>query len=127
RWWQRNPSQAGWWATLLIAPHLALGTWLFIVPDHLAFTASQLVTLAHVALALVSLPIATIWIVIHLRNMRTTRPAGLGGKTVRWLLTAAAVVAVVTGVVALWGGDIVTPAVVHAWCGIGVGVPLVLH
>ncbi len=127
RWWQRNPSQAGWWATLIIAPHLALGTWLFVVPDHLAFTTAQIVVLAHVGLALVTFPLAALWIVTHARSMRSSSPRGFAVTTVRWVLTVAATVAVATGVVALWGGDIIAPAVVHAWCGIGLGAPLAVH
>jgi hypothetical protein len=127
RWWQRNASQTGWGATFLVAPHLVLGTWLFVVPDHLAFTTSQLVTLAHVVVALVTFPLAAIWVVAHLRNMRSTRPAGITGTTVRWVLTAALLFAVVTGFVVLWGGNIVAPAALHAWCAIGVGIPLAAH
>jgi hypothetical protein len=127
RAWQRNPSQAGWWAAALIGPHLALGTWLVVVPDHLAFTTAQIVTLVHVGLAVIAFPVATIGILIHVRRMRAGTLRSPAYRAVRWALTAATVVAAVTGIIALWGGDIVQPAAVHAWCGVAVAVPLAAH
>ena len=124
----RGLARAGWGAAILLGPHLLLGTWLLVVPDHLAFTAAQVVTLAHVGLAVLTFPLAGVWILWHIRGMRGSRLQGsAGGRLVRWLLTAAAIVAAVTGLLALRAGDLASTAVVHAACGVAVGVPLALH
>jgi hypothetical protein len=127
RLWQRNPSQAGWGAAFLIGPHLVLGTWLLVVPDRLAFTAAQVVTLAHVGLAVVTFPLVALWVGVHLLKMRSARARGAGSTSVKWLLTAALLLAIVTGVIVIWGGDIAQSAPLHAACGVAVGVPLALH
>lgn len=127
RLWQRNPSQAGWWAAALIGPHLVLGTWLLVVPDYMAFTAAQVVTLLHVGLALLALPVVAVGIIVHVRRMRAGTGRSVISTTVRWTLTGATILAAVTGLVAIWGGDIVQPAAVHAWCGVAVAIPLAAH
>jgi hypothetical protein len=125
----RGPSRAGWGAALFLVPHLLLGTWLLVVPDHLAFTAAQIVTLAHVGLALATFPLVGVWVVLHARKMHPARPQRAGAATTatNWLLTTAVIVACLTGLAALWGGDIIAPAAVHAACGVAVGVPLSFH
>ncbi len=124
----RNPSRAGWGAAILLGPHLVLGTWLLVVPDHLDFTAAQVVTLTHVGLALISIPAAVLWVVLHARGMRASRPrAPLGEKAVRWILAGAAIVAAATGLAALRGGDIASTATIHAACGVVVAIPLAAH
>ncbi len=126
----RNGSRAGWGAAILLGPHLALGTWLLVVPDHLAFTAAQVITLAHVALALVTFPLTAGWILWHVLGMRGARARGgatSASSGVRWLLVLAAILAGATGVAALQGGTIVGTAGLHAACGVAVGVPLGLH
>ncbi len=127
RRWQRSPSPAGWGAALLIGPHLLFGTWLLVVPDHLAFTAAQVVTLAHVGLAVVTFPLVAVGALLHIRKMRATRPHGAAARVTDWLLTAAVVLACLTGLAALRGGDIIAPATLHAGCGVAVAVPLALH
>ena len=125
--WQRNPTRAGWGAALLLAPHLALGTWLLVVPDHVAFTAAQIVTLAHVTLALLAIPFVGLSTYVHVRRMRTTRPRSRASTTINRVLAAAVLVAAGTGLAVVVGGDIVRLAPLHAACGVAVGVPLALH
>ena len=124
---QQGASRAGWGAALLLGPHLALGTWLLVVPDHLAFTASQVVTLAHVGLALLAAPVVVVWLVWHVRARRASGQASAVSRLVRWLLVAATALAAVTGVVVLRDGNISPVAAVHGACSMVVGVPLALH
>src|SRR5262249_33942735 len=114
---QRSPSQAGWGAAFLIGPHLLLGTWLLVVPDHRAFTAAQVVTLAHVGLALLTFPLGGLWVVVHVRKMRAAKSEPAAASVTSRLLAVAAAVACVTGFVVLRGGDIATTAPIHAVCG----------
>jgi hypothetical protein len=125
--WQRNPARAGWGAALLVAPHLVLGTWLLIVPDHLAFTAAQVVTLLHVGLAAITLPLLGLWTFAHVLRMRSANPETLATRATNRFLAGAVAVATLTGLFVLRGGDIVGSAVVHAACGLAVGVPLAAH
>src|SRR6202012_5360749 len=107
--------------------HLVLGAWLLVVPDHLAFTTSQIVTLIHVGLALVTFPVAAVWTVAHVSRRRAPRPYGAAWKPTNWILLSVLAVGCLTGFWATWAGDIVTPAKVHAWAGMAVGVPLAIH
>jgi len=125
--WQRNPGRAGWGAAVLLAPHLALGTWLLIVPDHVAFTMAQIVTLAHVSLSMIAIPAVGIWTFVHVRRMRTTRPQSLASTVTNRALGAGVVLAAGTGLAVLLGGDIVRIAPLHAASGIVVGLPLAVH
>jgi hypothetical protein len=114
-------------ALLLLGPHLVLGGWLFAVPDYRAFLVAQVVTLAHVALAAVTLPPALVWIFVHVR--RRSRPAGRSAvaSVSDWLLLGVALVAFSTGVAVVHGGDIVRVAPLHALAGLGVAIPLAWH
>jgi hypothetical protein len=131
RWASRRAQQgaprAGWGAALLLGPHIALGTWLLVVPDHLAFTASQVVTLAHVGLAVLTAPVVVVWIVWHARARRASGQASAVSRIVRWLLVVATALAAVTGVVVLREGTISPLAAAHGACSMLVGVPLALH
>jgi hypothetical protein len=120
--------RAGWGALLLLSPHLLLGTWLLLVPDHLAFLTNQLVALLHVGLALASLPLVGWWIWRHGRRMQAPRARKTGSALVsRWVLTAAVAVASLTGFFVIWAGDILAPSSLHAACGVAVAVPLAWH
>ena len=120
--------RSGQATALILAPHLVLGTWLLVVPDHRAFLSSQVVTLLHTALALLTLPAVGFWMFWHAWRMagpkaRNTRSA----LAVRWSLIAAVTFAVVTGFIVIWGGDITPAGRLHALCGVVVGVPLAFH
>lgn len=121
------PSRAGWGAALLVGPHLLLGTWLAVVPDHLAFTASQVITLLHVVLAVVTFPLVAVWTFVHVRKMRPAEPHRTGTKGASWSLAAVVALACLTGVVVIWGGRIHAAAPLHAIFGIAVGLPLAWH
>jgi hypothetical protein len=123
-----NARRAGWIASLLIAPHLVLGTWLTLVPDYLAFTANQVVVLLHVALALMAVPVL-IWLTVkHLRGMQAPKAReGTLPLVIRWGLTLATFVAVVTGVLVLRGGDIIAAHPWHTWGGVAVTLPFAAH
>ncbi len=128
----RRPSLAGWGAAILLGPHLLLGTWLLVVPDHLAFTAAQVVTLTHVGLALVTFPLAAAWTLVHVRRMGAApsqRAADRAGarRGTNAVLATAVILACLTGFAVIWGGDIIAPARLHAMCGVAVAVPLALH
>jgi hypothetical protein len=123
-----SPGKAGRGAAYLLGPHLLLGTWLMVLPDHFAFTANQIVTLIHVVLALVTFPIAAWWVFVHVRRMRPSRARSSTVSTwSRRLLTYATVLAAVSGFIVLRGGTIVKLAPLHTWCGVAVGVPLAWH
>ena len=123
-----NARRAGWIASALIAPHLVLGTWLTLVPDYLAFTANQIVVLLHVGLALLAVPLL-IWLTVrHLRGMQTPRQReGTRPMVVRWGLTLATLVAMLTGFLVLRGGDIIAAHPWHTWSGVAVTVPFAVH
>lgn len=117
-----------WGAALLLAPHIVLGVWLVVVPDYLAFRTSQIVTLVHVALAVLSAPFIVLWAARHIIRRgrvatRYNRWSAVWGAS----LGVAALGALVTGGVVAWGGEIARANVYHAAFGLAVGVPLVLH
>jgi hypothetical protein len=120
---------AGWGAAILLCPHLVLGTWLLVVPDHVAFLTSQVVVLAHTVLALGSVPVVAIWVYRHAKQTPRARAAQAFSQTraARWVLTAGVACAAATGLLVVWGGDIISAASLHAICGVAVGVPLAWH
>ena len=123
-----RPSRAPWGAALLITPHLILGTWLLCVPDHVAFRTSQVVTLLHVALAILSVPFVAIWITRHARRMEAARDRPFGPSVaLRWLLATTVSFAMATGAIVTWGGDITPAHRLHMWCSLAVGVQLAWH
>lgn len=123
-----SPSRAGRITAWLLGPHVFLGGWLWVVPDHRAFLTNQVITLLHAGLALLTLPPVALYLVRHGARM-VAPPArrSAWAFVVRWLLAAAVVVASATGLVSLYTGTISDPARLHAWAGLAVGVPLLLH
>jgi cytochrome c551/c552 len=86
------------------------------------------VTLAHVGLAVVTFPIAAVWILVHVNRMRGLRPRQSRGIVLaQRTLTLAVILAALTGLLVIWGGTIIKPAVLHAACGVIVGLPLAWH
>lgn len=124
----RRTSFAGLGAAFLLGPHLIFGAWLLAVPDYTAFLTTQIVTLAHVGLALLVLPVVLVWIVRHVRPMVEKRRArSLAGTVSEWLLLAVALVAFVSGFLVLRSGDLGTSDKVHTVVGIGIAIPLAWH
>lgn len=119
---------AGRLTALLVAPHVVLGTWLLVVPDHVAFTVTQVVTLIHVFLGLLTIPVAVFAAVAHARRIQAVR--GRKGRVSRassWVLSLAGVAAIATGGIVLWDGDIVPSHQIHSVAGLVVGAVLVVH
>lgn len=114
---------AGWTAAVLLLPQVVLGTFLWLVPDRSAFLTIQVVTLAHVGLALATLPLIVLRSVRHARRSGSSRWPAL---VTAWLLAAAATGAVVTGLLTLPAYSH-TPAQLHGTLGMAVVVPLSVH
>src|SRR5579883_109457 len=120
----------GWGALAVLAPHVLLGTWLLLVPDRLAFTASQLVVLAHVAVGLLTLPLFGYWLWAHARRRgekrRRARETAVS-IAVRRLVAATAIAGFATGLYVAWSGRVGGFSAVHGWLGVAVALPLALH
>ncbi|MBX3026423.1 hypothetical protein KF840_16055 [bacterium] len=111
----------------VLAPQIALGGWLLIVPDHVAFTTSQLAVLAHVALSLVVLPLAVVWSLRHIRRFRRyARPSAPAG-VVRWALVGTVLLAFASGIPAIWSSQGMAVADGHAVLGAAVAAMVALH
>lgn len=113
-------------------PHVALGGYLAFVPDRTLFTATQVAVVAHVVLALVTLPILSYWLVRHIGTRLGTRSVGVTERpavtrAVRLALTAGALAAFATGLVLLGSGDGMPAATWHRWAGLLAVVPFVAH
>ncbi len=105
------------------APHVVLGSYLAFVPDRTLFTATQVATLAHVTLALVTLPMLSYWVIQHVRARLGVRSAGVADRpavtrAVRLALTVAAAAAIGTGLDLLGSGDGMPSANWHRWAGL---------
>ncbi len=116
-----------WGVLALLGPHVALGGWLWFVPDHVAFTASQWIVLIHVVLGLVGTPIAVIWAYRHSMQARPRTKRTGPVVTMRWLLTIAIALAFLSGFTSLSSGQGMPMADIHALTGIALAVILTLH
>ncbi len=116
-----------WGVLALLAPHVALGGWLWIVPDHVAFTASQWIVLVHVVLGLVGTPIAVIWAYRHSMQARPRTKRTGPVVTMRWLLTIGIGLAFLSGFTSLSSGQGMPMADIHALAGIALAIVLILH
>jgi hypothetical protein len=126
----RSVRSRGWWLATLLAPQIVIGTWLIVVPDRIAFTASQAAVLLHVALGLVTLPPFLVWLWRHARGRALRSLATDGGRlpsTARHLLTLLALLALGSGLGALWSGEGTFVGALHGAVGIACGAPLALH
>lgn len=121
--------RAGSWVAWLIAPHVVLGTFLLVVPDHVVFLVQQIVVLAHVLIAAATLPIAVAWTLRHVRGVRTDTPraSSRASRVTQWTLGAVTLLAWATGVVLLRGGEGMPAAQAHAIFGMMVAAPLCAH
>ncbi len=114
-------------ALALLGPQAILGGWLLIVPDHVAFTASQLAVLAHVALAAAGIPIAVVWSVRHIRRSgRRARRTALA-RAIRWALVGTVALAFASGIPTIWSSQGMPMAQGHAVLGAAVALVLVVH
>jgi hypothetical protein len=125
----RDRRPVGWMALALLGPHMAFGTWLFVVPDHVAFRVTQGVLLTHVVVAALTAPIVALWIVRHViaRPPNPRSPRRWAISSMRAGLLAAVIVAAATGVWACWSGRIGVGASLHGVIGMLCGVPFALH
>jgi hypothetical protein len=124
----KRPGRYEAWGLLaLLAPHVALGAWLLIVPDHVAFTAAQWIVLVHVLLGLIGTPIAVIWAYRHIVEARPRTPKTQAVVTVRWLLTIGIAVAFLSGLIVIGRSQGMPMAQAHAVAGVVLAVVLVLH
>jgi hypothetical protein len=120
--------RAGWNVLWLLVPHIALGTFLAVVPDRTAFVVAQLTTALHVALAVFTLPVLLWWATRHAVRMRASRPRHHApASVIQWSLAVAGLAACATGVAALWSGRGMPAGRVHALAGTVLAVPVALH
>lgn len=117
-------------AVLVLAPQLAAGLWLVLVPDHAAFIATQWIVIAHVLGAALTLPLFVVWIARHVRRHRER---GLWRRSARLkaavgvLLATVAAAAYGSGVLATTSSDGMPAGEWHAVFGLAVALPLFLH
>jgi hypothetical protein len=111
----------------VLAPDLLLGGWLAVVPDRLAFRASQLIVLAHVVLGVVTLPWFFGWAVRHAGGLRSSAKLGRLEKLTGWAFLMLACFAVVTGAVTAWGGTISRAHAGHSVAGVLLTALLAAH
>ncbi len=111
----------------LLAPHVAMGGWLLIVPDHVAFTTTQWIVLAHVVLGLIGTPIVVIWAYRHINQARSRTQRTAPVLTVRWLLTIGIILAFLSGFTSISSGQGMPMAQVHATASVALAAILVLH
>ncbi len=101
-----------------------------MVPDQLTFLTSQVVTLLHVGLAILSVPFVLLFVAAHRRHMaplRRERPRR-GGALEPWLLVATTALAAGTGaVVVAREGRSPHGHALHGWCGLAAGGALGAH
>jgi Cytochrome c554 and c-prime len=122
----RDPSLAGRLAALLLLPSLALGAWLMAVPDRVMFGVSETVTLLHVVLATLTAPFVVLWALRHawgLRGRARSRPA----QAINGALFAVTLVALGTGAVVVWSGEIGGAHVWHSSAALAMGFALAGH
>lgn len=113
-------------APLALAPLFVTGAWLGLVPDRVAFTASQWATVAHVAVGVLALPLLARWGVRHVRQFRRV-VAGGARAGLRWGLVATTLLVAATGVVALWAGQGTRLGDLHLWSALLPALALALH
>jgi len=118
--------RAGRLAALLLTPTLGLGLYLLVVPDNVAFKTAQLVTLAHVALALLTVPLVAIFAVNHARRTVTPPSVSRFARATTWVLVGCAALALATGLGVL-PAHARPLADLHALFGAALTIPLALH
>jgi len=124
--------RSGWWVLYLLAPHLVFGCYLVLVPDRIAFTLSQLIVLAHVLIALLTVPLIIGWTLRHIKLVRTRerrrkRKASPGSLLVWGMLTVFGLGSLITGVAVLWSGAGMSMGKAHALMGLALAIPVALH
>ena len=127
----RSLSRSGWWALYIMLPQIVLGAYLAWVPDRFAFTAGQLIVIAHVLLGILSLLPFSLWLASHIREReyprdRSYRTIVAIGTSI--VLAAMASFAYLTGV-----GLVIIPGYsesMHTWhflFGLGLLLPMLVH
>ncbi len=113
-------------ALFALVPLFVTGAWLALVPDRIAFSATQWATLAHVAIGVVSLPVLVRWGVRHAQRFRRVAAGGLRSG-LRWGLVATTLLVAATGVVALWAGQGTRLGDLHLRAALLPAIALALH
>jgi len=114
-------------ALAVLGPQAVLGGWLLLVPDHVAFTASQLAVLAHIGLAAVSVPIAVGWLGRHVTRLRRHARQTALARAIRQAVVGSVTLAFVSGIATLWSGQGMPIAEGHAVLGAAMALALVAH
>ena len=121
----KNTRDRGWWLLTLVIVHVVVGIYLVIVPDRILFSLSQIITIAHVGVALLTVPWGVFLFSRHLRRNKKRALKRYSGAF-RWvallhlLLVLGIAVAMFSGIGAMWGGRGTLPAAAF-WAAAALG------
>jgi hypothetical protein len=121
----RPRMDAGRSAATLLLPQVALGVFLAFVPDNALFVGTQIATLVHVLLGVLTLPLI-VW--LGIRHGRRLAPAlqSMSSRVITGIFVAVIIAACASGVAVVFAYGR-APARLHAVFGLTLAVPMALH